>query len=154
MKTVWPVSVQMRRTSSCRVPRVSASSAENGSSIRRIFGSIDSAPRDADALSHAARQLGRLLRLGAGKADEVDEALRMGAHLLLRPFAPARGDGIGDIAHHATPRQQRMALEDHGAVEARAFDRLTIDEDGAVRRVVEPGQDVEHRRLAAAGMAE
>ena len=33
----------MRRTSSCRVPRVSASSAENGSSISMIFGSIESA---------------------------------------------------------------------------------------------------------------
>src|SRR5262245_58147950 len=33
----------MRRTSSCSVPRVSASSAENGSSINRIFGSIESA---------------------------------------------------------------------------------------------------------------
>jgi hypothetical protein len=43
MKTVWPVSVQMRRTSSCSVPRVRASSAENGSSISMIFGSIESA---------------------------------------------------------------------------------------------------------------
>ena len=43
MNTVWPVSWQMRRTSSCRVPRVSASSAENGSSISMIFGSIESA---------------------------------------------------------------------------------------------------------------
>src|SRR5207237_723289 len=43
MNTVWPVSTQMRRTSSCKVPRVSASSAENGSSISMIFGVIDSA---------------------------------------------------------------------------------------------------------------
>ena len=43
MKTVCPVSTQIRRTSSCSVPRVSASSAENGSSISRIFGSIANA---------------------------------------------------------------------------------------------------------------
>src|SRR5215469_16019614 len=41
--TVGLVSRQMRRTSSCSVPRVSASSAENGSSISMIFGSIESA---------------------------------------------------------------------------------------------------------------
>ena len=43
MNTVCPVSWQMRRTSSCNVPRVSASSAENGSSIGMIYGSIDKA---------------------------------------------------------------------------------------------------------------
>ncbi len=43
MKAVWPVSRQMRRTSSCSVPRVSASSAEKGSSISIILGSIESA---------------------------------------------------------------------------------------------------------------
>src|SRR5712671_3293591 len=43
MNTVCPVSRQMRRTSSCSVPRVSASSAENGSSMSMIFGSIESA---------------------------------------------------------------------------------------------------------------
>ena len=43
MNAVCPVVRQMRRTSSCNVPRVSASSAENGSSISMIFGSIESA---------------------------------------------------------------------------------------------------------------
>ena len=43
MNAVCPVSRQMRRTSSCSVPRVSASSAENGSSISMIFGVIESA---------------------------------------------------------------------------------------------------------------
>jgi hypothetical protein len=43
MKTVCPVAAQIERTSSCSVPRVSASSAEKGSSINRIFGSIESA---------------------------------------------------------------------------------------------------------------
>src|SRR5258708_9500217 len=47
-----------------------------------------------------------------------------------------------------------MALEDHGAVEAGAFDRLPVDDNGAFARLVEAGQDVQHRGLAAAGMAD
>ena len=43
MNTVWRVSAQMRSTSSCSMPRVSASSAENGSSMSSILGSIASA---------------------------------------------------------------------------------------------------------------
>ena len=66
----------MRRTSSCRVPRVSASSAEKGSSMSRILGSIDERAGDADALLHAAGQLRRALVLGARKPDERDEAAR------------------------------------------------------------------------------
>jgi hypothetical protein len=47
-----------------------------------------------------------------------------------------------------------VGLEDHGAVEARAFDRLVVDDHRAGRGDVEPGQDVEHGGLAAAGMAD
>jgi hypothetical protein len=47
-----------------------------------------------------------------------------------------------------------VALEDHRAVEARALDRLTVDDDRALGRRVEAGEDVEHRGLAAAGMAD
>ncbi|MNC88659.1 hypothetical protein D3C83_44980 [compost metagenome] len=43
MNTVWCVSAQIRSTSSCSMPRVSASSAENGSSISSILGWIASA---------------------------------------------------------------------------------------------------------------
>src|SRR5262245_66583429 len=45
-----------------------------------------------------------------------------------------------------------MALEDDGAVEARAADLAAADEDVAVGRRLQPGQDVEDRGLAAAGM--
>ena len=43
MNTVWLVSAQMRSTSSCSMPRVSASSALNGSSISSILGWMESA---------------------------------------------------------------------------------------------------------------
>ena len=47
-----------------------------------------------------------------------------------------------------------MALEDDGAVEARAIDVLARCDDGAGRRLVESGEDVEDRRLAATRVAE
>ena len=83
--------------------------------------------RNADALLHAAGEFGRALVLRAGEADAVDEALRVCGDLGGLPCAVARGDGIGDVAHHRAPRQQRVALEDDGAVERGAFDRFAID---------------------------
>ena len=47
-----------------------------------------------------------------------------------------------------------MALEDHRAIEARAFDRLPVDDNGASLGCVEAGEDVQHRGLAAAGVAD
>src|ERR1044071_7502632 len=89
MNVVCPVVRQMRRTSSCNVPRVKASSAENGSSISIIFGSLQrERARDADALLHAARQLRRPLVFRAGEPDQIDEFLRVRAHLAPGPLAP------------------------------------------------------------------
>src|SRR5262245_33261195 len=76
------------------------------------------------------------------------------AHLAATPVAPFGGDRIGDVAHHGAPRQERVTLENHRAIEARALDRLPVDDDNARRGYVEAGQDVEHRGLAAAGMAD
>ena len=47
-----------------------------------------------------------------------------------------------------------MALEDHGAVEARSFDRLIVHDHGAFAWYIKPGQDVKYRGLAAAGVAD
>src|SRR4030088_1004991 len=70
------------------------------------------------------------------------------------PVAPFRCYRIGDVAEYRAPRQQRVALENHGAVEAGALDRLPIDNHRALARLVEPGEDVQHRGLAAAGVAD
>ena len=110
--------------------------------------------RDADALLHAARQFRRPLVLRAGQPDEIDELLRVRLDLGAIPFAPFRGHGIGDVAEHGPPRQQRVALEDHRAVEAGALDRLPVNDHRAFARLVEAGENVEHRGLAAAGMAD
>src|SRR5258708_28002554 len=70
------------------------------------------------------------------------------------PRRPARGDGEGDVAQHRQRGQQGVALEDDGAVEARAIDLAIVDDHRALARAVEAGQHVQDRGLAAAGMAD
>jgi hypothetical protein len=47
-----------------------------------------------------------------------------------------------------------VALENHGAVEAGALDCLPVDDHGAFAGLIETGQNIQHRGLAAAGMAD
>ena len=74
MKAVCPVSRQMRRTSSCSVPRVSASSAENGSSISMIFGVIESARAMPTRCFMPPDSSDGTLVLGTSQADQVDKS--------------------------------------------------------------------------------
>ena len=76
------------------------------------------------------------------------------AHAPARPAGMPRGHGEFDVAEGGQPRHQRMALEDHGAVEAPALDMLAGGDDVAGGRRVEPGEDIQDRRLAAAGVAD
>src|SRR6516164_4907469 len=92
--------------------------------------------------------------LGTGETDEVDEFLRLAVEIVLAHEAPFRRHRVGDVAHDREPREQRVALEDHRAVEARAFDRLIVDDHGTIRRRLESGQNVEYRGLAATGVAD
>ncbi len=92
--------------------------------------------------------------LGAGQTHQVDEVLRVRPDLCPVPVAPFRGHGIADIAEHGAPRQQRMALEDHGAIKAGALDRLSVHDHRAFAGIIEPGENVQHRGLAAAGVAD
>src|SRR5215207_6451457 len=153
MNTVCPVSWQMRRTSSCRVPRVSASSAENGSSISMIFGSIESAraiptrcfmpPESSDGrLCSAPERPTRSMNFCAWACTWACGQRR---HFDYR---------VGYVAEYGPPGQQRVTLEDHRAVQTCSFNRLSIDDHDAFRRLVESRQDVEHRSFAATGMAD
>src|ERR1700716_265185 len=47
-----------------------------------------------------------------------------------------------------------MALENHRAVEAGALDRLAVDDHGALARLIEACENIQHCGLAAAGMAD
>src|SRR5216683_855709 len=114
MNAVCPVSRQMRRTSSCSVPRVSASSAENGSSISIIFGWIES-----------ARAMPTRCFMPPDSSD---------GRLCSEPVRPTRSMNFCDWA--------------------RTCDREIVDNDGALGGLVETGQDVEHRGLAATGMTD
>src|SRR6202008_77502 len=80
---------QMRITSSCRIARVMASTAENGSSPHRnsCFPTTERA-RDADALLHAAGELVRIVVLVALEADEIDVFTAALARLLPRHRTP------------------------------------------------------------------
>ena len=68
-------SFQMRSSSSCRVARVSASSALNGSSISSTLGLHGQPAGHRHALAHAARELARALGGGRRQVDERDELL-------------------------------------------------------------------------------
>src|SRR5205814_2117351 len=91
---------------------------------------------------------------GTLQADQLDELPGMLLHFCAVPGRPARGHGEGDVAHYREPRQQGMALEDDGAVEAGAIDLAIVDDHRAFARAVEAGQHVQDRGLAAAGMAD
>src|ERR1700733_8786182 len=133
MNAVCPVSRQMRRTSSCKVPRVNASSAENGSSISMIFGVIES-----------ARAMPTRCFMPPDSSD---------GRLCSEPVRPTRSMNVCACAL-TLPRPQSVALEEHGAVEALALNGLAIHDHRALARRIEPGENIEHGGLAAAGMAD
>jgi hypothetical protein len=109
---------------------------------------------DADALLHAAGDFRGTLVLGVAHLHEVEIVHRpvvaLGARL--RPRTPCRPRA--DVVVDGQPRQQRVVLEHDRAVGSRA--RSPRGPPGGRRRR-SPGQagdDVEQRRLAAAGMAD
>ena len=57
----------------------------------------------------------------------------------------------GDVVEHGAPGERRLLLEDHPDRGMRAVDALARDLDGSLIAVEQPADDVEQRRLAAAG---
>jgi hypothetical protein len=110
---------------------------------------------DADALLHAARDLrGQPVE----RVRHVHE-LEVAQH----PLAPLRRrlavaehlvDRQRDVLPHREPRQQRMVLEHDGAVGTGRVDLATVEDHAAAGRPEQPGDDVQHRRLAAARVAD
>ena len=87
--------------------------------------------RDADPLLHAAGQLRRLLVLGTGQADQLDETSAMCFDLGFAPVGPSRSDREGHITEYRHPGHERMPLEDHASLEPRALDFAAVHEDEA-----------------------
>src|SRR5437588_748193 len=154
MNTVWCVAAQMRTSSSWMVPRVSASSAPNGSSSSSIFGWMAKARAMPTRCFMPPESCAGFLCSAPVNRIHVDELLAVRLHLDAVPVRPAALHRKGDVAHHREPRHQRVALEHHATLERRPRDLAAVHDHHAVGGAVEAGQDVEDRGLAAAGMAD
>jgi len=66
---------------------------------------------------------------------------------------PARADRERHVSLGAQPRQQRMALEDDAAIEARTFDWPPVHHRPPGGRLIQPGKDVQDGGLSASRMA-
>src|SRR6266508_3254229 len=108
--------------------------------------------RNRGALAHAARKLRRIAVLEAGEPDQVDEGLRPPLALLARKSHAFQS--VENIAAHRLPRKQREMLEHDAAIWPRRADRLALDQNPAGLRGEKAADEVEQRRLAAAGGAE
>ena len=111
---------------------------------------------DADALLHAAGDLRRPLVLGVRHVHqlEVVHAPSRGARRATSLPRNTLSTASCDVVVDGQPRQQRVVLEHHGAVRARLVDLAVLEEHAAGGRLEQPGDDVEQRGLAAAGVAD
>ena len=73
---------------------------------------------------------------------------------LLGARQAALAQAEADVLEHRQPGEERVALEHHAAVGARAFDAPAVEQHLAGGRLVEPGDDAQQRALAAARGAE
>ena len=112
-------------------------------------GTVDEGLRQGDPLAHAARKLVRIVAFEGRKADPSDPIAGAGIGFGLG-FAPKQGAGrhvVQDIA----PGEEGVGLEHEADARVDARDRLADDPDLAARRPAKSGDQVERRRLAAAG---
>ena len=110
---------------------------------------------DADALLHAA---GDFLRILVQRVAHVHQR-----QVVLDPVAPFAlvHAALEQLVHRhfdvlvdGQPGQQRMVLEHHAAVRARPAHFLAVENHPAEAGLQQPGDDVQHRRLATAGVAD
>ena len=115
---------------------------------------------EADALLHAARELARILVLVAGETDRIDPARGLVAHD--RALEAAHLQPVADVLDDRAVRHQAEALEDHAHLGAPEVHQrlgielehvLALDDDLAVRRVDQPVEMPDQRRLARSRQA-
>ena len=105
--------------------------------------------RDRDALLHAARKLAT----GSGRRSARGRPCCTNSSVISLHLAAASPLWRGPNAMfspHGQPGKQRVVLEHHAAVAARAGDRVVVDATLARRWLLEAGDDAQQRRLAAA----
>jgi hypothetical protein len=86
------------------------------------------------------------------ESDEIDEGLRPSLAFLARKAHPLQA--VEDIGADRLPRKQREVLKHDPAIGPWGADRLTLDEDLAGLRGEKAADEIEQRRLAAAGRSE
>jgi len=92
--------------------------------------------------SGSGEQVAFVVRTSDG--DGAGDIARLG-----RRFA-RRLEGEFDIAERRQPREQRIALEHHAAIQSRIFDGRAVDHDGSLIVAFESRRDGEEGGLAAA----
>src|SRR6516162_3574794 len=108
--------------------------------------------RNRGALAHPAGKLRRIAVLEAGQPDQIDEGLRpLPAFVAREPHAL---QAVEDVGAHRLPRKQREMLKDDAAIGTRRADQLALDENLAGFRGEKAADEIEQRRLAAAGGSE
>ena len=125
------------------------------------LGVVDEGARDGDALHLSARHLRGLLVDVVLQADTLKSI--EGALAALGAGNTREGQGQLDVRENALVRDQVVGLENEanavvavGVPVARlvVLRRNTVDDEVAALKTIEPTDDVEHRRLARAGLAQ
>jgi hypothetical protein len=105
-------------------------------------------PGDRDALTHASRELVRVLLPEPGKTDHLDELGRTGSALLAT--GPQIPHAELDVRRRAHPREESRVLEHYPAVWTRFADLSSVHGHGTGGRSQYARDEIEHGRLAAA----
>ena len=106
-------------------------------------------PRHRHPLAHAARELVRALVGGIAQPHRGEHLLRHGAALVSADAL--EGEAERDVLPDRQPGEERGVLEDQRALRRRRGDRLAVEAHLAGRRLLETGDQIEQRALAAAG---
>ena len=110
-------------------------------------------PSERHALAHPARQL---VHVGVGEAPQVhllEEGLGARGALVLVADAGELEAEV-DVLARRQPREERRVLEHDAALGPGRVDDLAVERDASRVGALEPGDEVEQRRLAAARRAE
>ena len=122
-------------------------SASKPADVITVFEQLQTHGKADDA---GARQQRRDVDPDFGQDGEADDAEHLGHLLGAGGLADAPAfEAVRHVLGHRPPREQRVLLEHHATVGAGAHDAVAVDEDGARRGRVEPGDDVEQGGLAA-----
>src|SRR5205814_10263229 len=113
-------------------------------------GIVRERARERHALAQPAGELMRIAVLESAQLHQIDEPRGRGLAVRARHAPHLRAED--DVLDSGAPREERVLLKDH----ARQLLRLRVlgEADVAARRHLEAGQDLEQRRLAAAGRTE